>query len=65
MNTTTIVLANAALAVAVIGSLAAAASVALRLRPAPRAETLHPSQPIALRLATHGSGEDRPLSRAA
>jgi hypothetical protein len=63
MNMTTLIIVNALLALAVIGGLAAVARTALRLRHAERAETLHPSQPIPLRLAVED--EQRELASAA
>ena len=64
MTTTTIVLVNTALAVVLIGALAAVARIALRMRHGVRTETLHPSQPIPLRLVA-AEDEARVLARAA
>jgi len=64
MNMTSLLLVNAALALALIGALAAVVRVALRMRHAVGAETLHPSQPIPLHLVAAGD-EERQLARAA
>ncbi|MGH3048677.1 MAG: hypothetical protein ACRDLK_00855 [Gaiellaceae bacterium] len=63
MTTTTIILINALLDLAVVGALAAAVRTGLRLRDAERPETLHPSQPIPLRIATEDA--EHSLARAA
>jgi hypothetical protein len=64
MTTTTLLLVNAALALGLIGALAAVSQVALRMRHAASPETLHPSQPIPLRLIAAES-EAQALPRAA
>jgi hypothetical protein len=64
MTTTTALILNALLMAGVVGALAAVVRLGLRLPPCPRAETLHPSQPIALRLALP-EDEEPELVRAA
>jgi hypothetical protein len=64
MTTTAIVLVNAALAIALIGALTAVARIAFRMRHTATAETLHPSQPLPLRLVAP-AGDGRRLARAA
>ncbi len=64
MTTTTLLLVNAALSLTLIGALAAVARGALRMRHTTAAETLHPSQPIPLRLVL-SEDEARILARAA
>ena len=64
MTLTTALIVNAFLALALAGALAAVVRTALRLRREERAETLHPSQPIPLRLILDRH-EERELSRAA
>lgn len=51
MTTTTMIVLNALMALAVIGGLAAVVRLALRLPDRSKTETLHPSQPISLQLA--------------
>lgn len=68
MNTTTTLLLIALLGLALIGGLAAAVRVALRLRSTAAPETLHPSQPLPFSLFAHEYEQpqvERPLSRAA
>ena len=62
MTTTTALILNAFLGIAVILALGSVVRLAHRLRPS-RAETLHPSQPIPLRLAAEDA--ERTLARAA
>jgi hypothetical protein len=64
MPTTTMLLLNASLALATVGTLAAVMRRALRLRHAESAETLHPSQPLPLRLISR-EDEERELADAA
>lgn len=64
MTTTTALLLNAVLAVAVVAAFAGVVRLALRLRPTEGPETLHPSQPIPLAVIAAG-GEDRGLAHAA
>jgi hypothetical protein len=64
MTTTTALLLNAALMAGAVGALAAVVRLGLRLPPRVRSETVHPSQPIALRLALPEDRE-RELARAA
>ena len=51
MNTTTMIVLNATLAAGILAALAVAVRLGLRLDDSPRPETLHPSQPIPLRVA--------------
>lgn len=66
MNTTTALIVNGLLSLAAIGALAALARLAFMLRHGPTAktETLHPSQPIPLRVAI-AHDEESELARAA
>jgi hypothetical protein len=64
MPATTMLLLNVFLALATTGTLAAVMLRSLRLRHAERAETLHPSQPLPLRLISR-EDEERELSGAA
>jgi hypothetical protein len=63
MITTQLIVLNALLALVAIGGLAVLVRLARRLPEQSHAETLHPSQPIPLRLA-HEDAE-RSLARAA
>ena len=63
MTMTTAVLINALLDLAIVGALASVVRTALRLRHDERSETLHPSQPIPLRIASEDA--QRSLARAA
>ena len=68
MNTTTALLLNAFLGLAMIGGLAAAVRVAFRLRHTASPETLHPSQPLPFSLYAHEYEQpqvEQPLARAA
>jgi hypothetical protein len=62
MTMTTLLIVNAFLALAAIGALAAVVRLPFRGRGVHRAETLHPSQPLPLRLV---GGQEGDLSRAA
>lgn len=63
MTTTTLIILNMLLAVIAVGGLAAIVRLAHRLPESTGPETLHPSQPIPLRLAA--GEEERDLARAA
>ena len=63
MHTTPLIL-NTVLALATIGALATVVRLAFRLPSSKRPETLHPSQPLPLRLVARAD-EDRDLARAA
>lgn len=65
MNTTTALIINGILSLAIVGALAATLRLAFTVSRTPRAkpETLHPSQPIPLRVAI--AHEEPELARAA
>ncbi len=64
MTITTALIVNVFLALATLGALASVVRLALRTPGARQAETLHPSQPIPLRLVRQ-QDEERDLARAA
>jgi hypothetical protein len=51
MTTTTAIIVNVLLAVGIVGALTLVVRLAHRIPEAARSETLHPSQPIELKLA--------------
>ena len=64
MTTTTAVIVNVLLGIGIIGALALVVRLAHRVPEAARSETLHPSQPLELRLALRKEEEDE-LARVA
>jgi hypothetical protein len=64
MTTTTAIIVNVLLGVGIIGALALVVRLAHRIPEAARTETLHPSQPLELRLALQKDEVDE-LARVA
>jgi hypothetical protein len=64
MTPTTAIIVNVLLGVGIIGALALVVRLAHRVPQAPRSETVHPSQPLELRLALQPEEEDE-LARVA
>jgi hypothetical protein len=64
MTTTTAIIVNILLGIGIIGALALVVRLAHRIPEAARTETLHPSQPLELRLALQTDEVDE-LARVA
>lgn len=64
MTPTTAIIVNVLLGIGIIGALALVVRLAHRVPEAARGETLHPSQPLELRLALRKEDEDE-LARVA